>query len=78
MLPEAAFYCYLYPEPDGYKTSTPQPDEAYYNTTLGEYILPYSAVQKSADPEQMLLQFLHSTYHAGADLAKWDRKILEE
>jgi len=78
LLPEAAFYCYLYPEPDGYKTSTPQPDEAYYNTTLGEYILPYSAVQKSADPEQMLLQFLHSTYHAGADLAKWDRKILEE
>lgn len=77
-LPEAAFYCYLYPEPEGYKTAKIQPKEAYYNTMLGEYLLPYSAVQQSEDPEKTLLQFLHSTYHAGAELAKWDRKILED
>ena len=78
LLPEAAFYSYLYPESEGYKTATIQPEEAYYNTTLGEYILPYSVVQQSEDPEKTLLQFLHSTYNAGADLAKWDRKILED
>ncbi|MDE3183553.1 MAG: hypothetical protein KGM16_09060 [Bacteroidota bacterium] len=76
--PEAAFYCYLYPEPEGYKTAILQPKEAYYNKTLGEFILPYAAVQQSADPENSLLQFLKSTYAAGADLAKWDRKILED
>jgi hypothetical protein len=76
--PEAAFYCYLYPEPEGYKTAIVQPQEAHYNTTLGEFILPYAAVQQSADPENSLLQFLKSTYAAGANLAKWDRKILED
>ena len=76
-LPEVAFYGYLYPEPEGYKTAKVQPEEAYYNITLGEFILPYSAVQQSAYPEKTLLDFLHSTYHAGADLAKWDREILE-
>jgi hypothetical protein len=78
MLPQAAFYCYLYPEPEGYKTARLQPEQAYYNTTLGEYILPYSTVQESEDPAKTLLDFLHSTYNAGADLANWDRAILEQ
>lgn len=76
--PEPAFYCYLYPEPDGYKTAKVQPAAAYYNTTLGEFILPYSEVQQSENPVKALLEFLKSTYGAGADLAKWDREILED
>ena len=78
MLPEPAFYCYLYPEPEGYKTANVQPHAAYYNTSLGEFILPYSAVQQSENPSKALLEFLYSTYHVGADLAKWDREILED
>jgi hypothetical protein len=74
---EAAFYSYLYPEPEGYKDAKVLPEEAYYNTTLREFILPYSAVQQSSDPEEKLLEFLNSTYHTGADLAKWDRELLE-
>jgi hypothetical protein len=77
-LPEPAFYCYLYPEPEGYKAASLQPDQAYYHTTLGEFILPYSAVRQSNNAEKTLLQFLHSTYEAGANLANWDREILEK
>ncbi len=76
-LPEAAFYCYLYPEPEGYKTANIHPQSANYNTTLGEFILPYSVVQQSAQPEKTLHEFLNSTYQAGATLANWDREILE-
>ena len=76
--PEPAFYCYLYPEPQGYKTAKVQPAATYYNTTLGEFILPYSAVQQSENPRKELLEFLKSTYGAGAVLAKWDREILED
>ena len=78
MLPEPAFYCYLYPEPPDYKTATIQPGGAYYNTSLGEFILPYSEVQQAENPGKLLLAFLFSTYRAGADLAKWDREILED
>ena len=41
VLTEAVFYCYLYPEPEGYNTAKVQPAEAYYNTTFREFILPY-------------------------------------
>jgi hypothetical protein len=76
-LPEPAFYCYLYPEPDDYKNAKVQPDEAYYHDTLREFVLPYKAVQQSKDPDSTLHLFLESTYEAGAVLANWDREALE-
>ncbi len=76
-LPEAAFYAYLYPEPEGYKDAQVKPTGTYYHETLREFILPYSIVQMSNDPDAMLLEFLNSTYEAGATLAKWDRYVLE-
>ncbi|MEO7314812.1 MAG: DUF5996 family protein [Ginsengibacter sp.] len=76
-LPEAAFYAYLYPAPEGYKNAKVNPEGAYFHETLSEFILPYSIVQKSADPEKMLLEFLNSTYEAAATLAEWDREALE-
>lgn len=77
VLPEAAFYCYLYPEPEGYKNAAIQPTQAYYHPMLKEFILPYSAVQQADDPAKTLRAFLDSTYKAGAGLAKWDREALE-
>ncbi|KGO88666.1 hypothetical protein Q765_01835 [Flavobacterium rivuli WB 3.3-2 = DSM 21788] len=76
--PDAAFYCYLYPEPEGYKTADLSPSEAYYNNDMGEFILPYSAVQQSANPEEMLLEFLRSTYAIGAKLANWDNELYKK
>ena len=75
--PEAAFYCYLYPEPEGYKEATIEPKDAYYHDSLREFVLPYKAVQQSDDPAGTLRKFLNSTYEAGATLANWDREALE-
>lgn len=74
-LPEAAFYCYLYPEPEGYKDADVSPVEAYYNQTLGEFILPYASVQQAGDPQAKLLEFLESTYEIGSVLAKWNQDL---
>jgi hypothetical protein len=76
-LPEAAFYSYIYPEPTGYRTASVKPEQAYFHETLGEFILPYEAVRNAKDPDAMLLDFLHSTYEAAANLAQWDREALE-
>ncbi|WP_247233164.1 DUF5996 family protein [Telluribacter sp. SYSU D00476] len=75
--PQAAFYSYIYPEPDGYKQATVQPEQAYYHPQLGEFILPYEVIQRAENPSAMLLGFLRSTYEAAADLAQWDRSALE-
>ncbi len=48
-----------------------------FDESFGEYILPYSEVRTSDDPEGTLLTFLDETYARAADLADWDRKNLE-
>ena len=76
-VPYAAFYSYIYPEPAGFNNVDIVPEGAFYNQELGEFILPYKVVQKAADPQLKLLEFLRSTYDAAADLAQWDRGSLE-
>ena len=44
---------------------------------MQEFVLPYETVRQAADPEAMLLTFLQSTYEAAANLAHWDRGLLE-
>jgi hypothetical protein len=67
-----AFYSYAYPTPEGFKDATVQPEAAFFHEGLGEFVLPYEAVREAADPDQALLDFLHSTYEAAATLAGWD------
>lgn len=81
LLPEAAFYSYAYPTPEGFsKMLEDEPSSSggpYFNVQLGEFILPYDAVRSSADPDALVLDFLRRTYDAAADLAGWDRAALE-
>lgn len=74
---DAAFYSYTIPAPEGLSESTISPEQATYNHTLGEFILKYEDVRTSSDPDVLLMQFLQSTYEAGANLAGWDRSALE-
>ena len=74
---EASFYAYAYPTPDGFGAASVQPPAARFDSRLGEFLLPYSAVREANDPDEALLAFLQSTYEATADLARWDRAALE-
>lgn len=73
----AAFYAYIYPTPDGYSTSRIQPGEATWSNELGEFLLPYDAVRSASSPDEVLLEFLQSSYEAAAAAAGWDRNALE-
>jgi len=72
---EPFFYGYIYPEPDGYRDA--KVAHGRFDTTFGEFVLPYAEVRAAADPERMLGEFLQSAYESGANLAKWDRPALE-
>ena len=74
---QAAFYSYTAPEPAGLSEMTPRPAAAFYSQDMKEYLMPYSAVREAPSPETALMEFLQSTYEAGADLAGWDRAALE-
>jgi hypothetical protein len=74
---QPVFYAYAYPEPQGFKDYPIQPPGAYYNTDLGEFLLPYDVARTAKSPDDVLLSFLQSTYEAAATSANWDRHVLE-
>jgi hypothetical protein len=74
---EGSYYAYAYPQPDGFSDWPVRPDAAFFDTELGEFVLPYAAVRQATDPDSFLLAFFQSTYEAAADLAGWDRAALE-
>ncbi len=74
---DAAFYAYTAPAPEGYAQAKVEPENAFFNSDFGEFILPYDDVRQALLPEEMLIAFMQSTYEAGANLAHWDRPNLE-
>jgi hypothetical protein len=78
LMPEAIFYSYAYPAPNGFAETKVKPSAAGFNSQLKEFTLPYDAMRQAADPDRELLDFAHSTYDAAATLANWDRARLTE
>jgi len=76
-LKDAAFYCYAAPEPPGFAKQKVRPEKAFYQQTMGEFLLMHEDVRRSASPTATLLNFLQSTYEAGAITGNWDRAALE-
>jgi len=73
---EGSFYAYAYPTPEGFadwQVDAP----AFFDESLGEFLLPYADVRAAADPDAVVSVFLQSTYEAAAELAGWDRAALE-
>ena len=73
--PQPAFYAYASPKPEGIEAATLEPGGAFWSTELGEFLLPYDAVRAAAAPRGALLEFLESTYRAGAERHGWDAEL---
>jgi hypothetical protein len=78
VMPQALFYSYAYPEPNGFAQAKVKPEAASYNEQLREFTLAYDAVRTAKSPDETLLDFAQSTYDAASTLGKWDRVALEE
>ena len=75
--PEPVFYAYSYPGQIAFKEQKIEPDEAYWSSDLGEFILSYETVRQAEDPKKMLTNFFQTTYEAASNTANWDRLRLE-
>jgi hypothetical protein len=74
---EPAYYAYMAPEPAALSTALIHPSSAWYSPEVSEFLLRYEDVRTAEHPDAVLLDFLQSTYEAGANLAGWDRDALE-
>lgn len=74
-----AFYSYTAPEPAGLSEQSLQPDTAFWKVTNGSSmaLLMYDDMRQMENPRKALLQFLESSYQAGAKLAGWDVDALK-
>jgi hypothetical protein len=76
-LGKAAFYSYTAPAPEGLSEAQVKPVGTVYNKDMSLFLLLYEDMRTSSNPGETLMQFLQSTYEAGANLAGWDRGALE-
>lgn len=74
---EPSFYVEAWPSPQGFASAKVASPGARYVDTLGEWVLGYSVVRTSDDPDHTLLEFLQAGYEAVADEAEWNRVKLE-
>ncbi|MEM9325937.1 MAG: DUF5996 family protein [Bacteroidota bacterium] len=76
----AAFYSYTYPSPEGLDQEPLLPAAAQWIEANGSPMasMMYDDLIKSDDPESDLLDFLQSTYDAGAKRAQWSEDLLME
>jgi Family of unknown function (DUF5996) len=74
---EPMFYAYAAPEPPGFRDSRIKPEKAHYDTKLGEFLLSYEEVRRSADPKSAVMDFAWAIYDSTATLGNWDRASLE-
>lgn len=71
--PQAAFYSFTYPEPQGIHNAKIKPEAALWNPKLQQFILNYADLQSSKTPDADLLSFYETAYQAGTKLAEgWE------
>jgi hypothetical protein len=77
-VPYPAFYAYAWPKPEGIEHAEITPEGAAWSTSSGEFIFPYDSMRTQADPKTAALEFLRSTYDAGAKyVPKWPSHLTE-
>ena len=70
--PEARFWAYVVPRPDGCEVAPIQPTPAAWVEAISEWILPYEQVRASEDPRRAILDFLNSVYRVAVANGGWD------
>ena len=73
----AAFYCYTYPSPEGIEKEPLYPSSAFWDQSGSSpmAMLMYDDLIKLENPKAEILNFLQSSYEAGAKLAHWPKAL---
>ncbi len=74
-MPEAAFFAYAYPQPDGIEQSVIAPAPAFWSAEQGLFILRYDDLRNESEPQEELRRFFDSTYEACASRLDWSPSL---
>lgn len=71
-VPDAAFYAYAFPKPEGFELAAVEPGGGAWSDAAGEFVLPYERARLHPDPGAAVLAFLETTYAGASALMGWD------
>jgi hypothetical protein len=76
-IPDATYYSYTSPEPEGLREQ-PLPLGEWLSSGAGSLaVLPYETVRTARNPRTTLLAFCQAAYEAGGRLAEWETSSFE-
>ena len=70
--PQAAFYAYAHPSPEGFATAALSPAAAHWDMALGEFVLDWDDIRDGPDPHAAALEFARSVVQHACALCGWD------
>jgi len=73
--PQAAFYAYAHPAPEGYANASLRPPGARWDAALGEYVLLWDDVRAASDPRAAALDFARSAFRHACLVCEWDPRL---
>jgi hypothetical protein len=73
--PEAAFYAYAHPAPEGYSAGTLAGPGAHWDAAISEFILPWDEVIAVPYPHKAGLDFARSAFQHACLVCGWDPKL---
>jgi len=68
----AAFFAFAHPAPERFSEAELSPAAARWDAGLGEFILDWEDIRRSADSRADALAFLHSAFRHGCEVCDWD------
>jgi Family of unknown function (DUF5996) len=71
--PDAAFYAYAHPAPEGYNAA--QLSAGGWNTELGEYVLEWPEVIEAEDPHAFAVRFMRETFAHACTVCEWASEL---
>jgi hypothetical protein len=74
--PNAAFYAYAHPAPDGFEGADVAPAAARWDDELGLYLLDWDDVMAAPDPHAAALAFTHSAFRHACLVCDWAPALL--
>ena len=72
--PQAAFYAYAHPAPEGFADAL-LPSAGHWDASLGEYILDWADIRTSQDPHAAALEFARSAFRHACLVCAWDSAL---
>jgi Family of unknown function (DUF5996) len=70
--PQAAFFAFAFPSPEGFDRATLEPSSARWHSELGEYLLDWEDARRAPDSRQAALDFGVSAIRHACAVCGWD------